>query len=202
MMEKLVLKQLGYPDDATADALVLAQVRRALQDVEQQANFQYVYASYNESLEFLSNEGYQQYMAGADGFLLCATTLGVQVDKFLKRLQMTDMSYAVIFDAAASVFLENAADKFESTLPFSNLGYRFCPGYTGTPLQDNRSIAELLHAQRIGITFLDSGLMVPMKSMVGIIRIGGTSRKSCAGCIASSNCTFRQRGTTCWSENR
>ena len=115
MMEKLVLKQLGYPDDATADALVLAQVRRALQDVEQQANFQYVYASYNESLEFLSNEGYQQYMAGADGFLLCATTLGVQVDKFLKRLQMTDMSYAVIFDAAASVFLENAADKFEST---------------------------------------------------------------------------------------
>ena len=202
-MEKLVLKQLGYPADTTADDAVIEQVRRALHEVEQQANFQYVYAQYDKPLDFLAeNEGYQQYLAGAEGFLLCATTLGVQVDKYLKRLQMTDMSYAVVFDAAASVFLENAADKYEAALPFSNLSYRFCPGYAGTPLQDNRTIAEILHADRIGITFLDSGLMVPMKSMVGIIKIGDTSRKSCTGCVASINCSFRQHGTTCWSEKR
>lgn len=198
-MIQRVLAYLGYPVGAVADVNVLHQVHRAVQEVEAVANFQYRYAQYEKQVPFLQqNPAYQQYLAGATGYLLCATTLGVQVDRHLKRMQMKDMAYAVVFDAAASVYLEMKADAFENSLPMAEKGYRFCPGYAGTPLSDNRMIAQMVRAEQIGITFLDSGLMVPMKSMVGIVRLGGQSRKSCADCVAASACRFRAHNTTCW----
>ena len=116
----------------------------------------------------------------------------------MKRLQMEDMAYAVVFDATAGVWIERKADEFEKTLPYPSLGFRFCPGYQGTPLEDNIKIANLVKANKIGISFLNSGLMIPMKSMTGIVRIGGDGRKSCKGCVAAEACAYRRRGTTCY----
>ena len=65
-------------------------------------------------------------------------------------------------------------------------------------MKDNLCIASLVKANKIGISFLDSGLMIPMKSMTGIVRIGGEGRKSCAGCVAREACSWRKRGTTCY----
>lgn len=194
-----VLKYLGYPDGTVPDAAVMNQIEKACQEVAQASNFQYIYAQYEACPDFMKDiPAYQHYLSGADGLLLCATTLGVQVDRLLKRHQMNDMTYAVIFDAVASAYLEQQADLFERKIPFEHKGFRFCPGYGGTALTDSRQIAALLHAEKIGITFLDSGLMVPLKSMVGIVRLGGGSRKNCADCVAFPNCAFRLKGTTCW----
>ena len=41
--------------------------------------------------------------------------------------------------------------------------------------------------------------MVPLKSMAGIVKLGGESRKSCEGCVARAGCVFRERGTRCYS---
>lgn len=172
----------------------------ALREVEELAEFQYVYASYDEPQEFMkANSAYMEYLHGSDGYLLCATTIGIAVDRRLKRLQMEDMAYAVVFDATAGVWIERKADEFERNLPYPLLGFRFCPGYQGTPLEDNLRIADLVKAHKIGISFLDSGLMIPMKSMTGIVRIGGEGRKSCKGCVAAGACAYRARGTTCYN---
>ncbi len=193
-----MLNYLGYTPDAEVDAEVRRNIDRALAEVHDLANFQYLYAQFDKPLEFLQHPQYQYYLAGSTGYLLCATTLGVQIDRQLKRLQLSDMAYALIFDAAASAYLEYRAYLFEQELPFADRGFRFCPGYGGTSVADNREIAARLRAARIGITFLDSGLMVPMKSMTGIIRLGGAGRKSCAGCVAFASCTYHARGMTCW----
>lgn len=195
-----VLNYLGYPSDAKADQIVMDQIEKVWSELETIAGFQYVYGQYDTPLDFmLQHPAYMEYLKGANGFLLCATTLGVQVDRRIKRIETNDMQYAVIFDAVASVFLEDRADAYEAELPFAERGYRFCPGYGGTPVLDCKTIATQLRAHRIGLTFLDSGLMVPMKSMVGIIRLGGDARKSCAGCVAAKECAYRRRGTTCWN---
>ena len=58
--------------------------------------------------------------------------------------------------------------------------------------------ADALNAENIGISFLDSGLMVPLKSMMGIIKIGEKRAKKCLDCVASDNCRFRNNGTFCF----
>ncbi len=194
-----ILKYLGCPPNTPVEGSLLDQINKALLEVKEHSRFQYIYKHCHDFLNFMNaHDAYLQYISGAEGFLLCATTLGIQIDRLLKRHQTTDMSYAVILDAAASAYLEHCADTYEETLPFENKGFRFCPGYGGTSLEDNKHIAEQLHPERIGITFLSSGLMVPQKSMMGIIRLGGNSRKTCTGCVTGQNCTYRRGGTTCY----
>jgi len=195
-----VIRYLGYPPEAPVGEDILQRIDRAVEEVEQLSSFHYLHAHFTEPLDFmLRHDAYMKHLAGAEGFLLCATTLGAQVDRHLKRLELTDMTYAIVFDATASAYLEYKADEFERTLPYPNRGFRFCPGYGGTPLEDCRDIVMRLRADRIGITFLDSGLMVPLKSMAGIVKLGGESRKSCEGCVARTGCVFRAHGTRCYS---
>lgn len=196
-----IVRYLGYPPDVAVDGNLLHRIERAVQEVEELSVFHYLHAHFTEPMPFMfANPAYMEHLSGADGYLLCATTLGAQVDRHLKRLQLTDMTNAVVLDAAASAYLEQRADEFERKLPYEHMGFRFCPGYGGTSLEDSREIALRLRAERIGITFLDSGLMVPLKSMMGIVKIGGReSRKSCADCVVRQGCTFRAHGTKCYA---
>ena len=217
-MKREILKYLGYTvDEPTTPVETMCTsslqqtkgtvvdehtehlIDRALREVEELAEFKYVYASYDYPQAFmLAHPAYMEYLHGSVGYLLCATTIGIAVDRRLKRLQMEDMAYAVVFDATAGVWIERKADEYEKALPYPSLGFRFCPGYQGTPLEDNLQIARLVKANKIGISFLNSGLMIPMKSMTGIVRIGGDGRKSCKECVAAEACAYRRRGTTCY----
>ena len=185
-MRQEILRYLGYSADAAADENTDQLIDKALREVEELAEFKYVYASYDYPQEFmLAHPAYMEYLYGSEGYLLCATTIGIAVDRRLKRLQMEDMAYAVVFDATAGIWIERKADEFEKALPYPSLGFRFCPGYQGTPLEDNLRIANLVKANKIGISFLDSGLMIPMK---------------CAGCVARESCAYRRQGVTCYSD--
>lgn len=199
-LQNTILRYLGYPPEAPVGEDILQRIDRAVEEVEKLSSFHYLYAHFTEPLDFMRhNAAYMEYLSGAEGFLLCATTLGAQVDRHLKRLELTDMAYAIVFDATCSACLEYKADEYERALPYPDKGFRFCPGYGGTSLDDSRDIVLRLRADRIGITFLDSGLMVPLKSMAGIVKLGGESRKSCEGCVARVGCVFRERGTRCYS---
>lgn len=200
-MKKEILKYLGHKDANSVDEHTNSLIDKALLEVEQQSKFKYIYEKFDEPQLFMKDiSGYQSYLEDSP-FLLCATTLGVQIDRYIQRLQLKDMAYATVFDATASVFLETKADEFERNFEFENLGFRFCPGYSGTSFIDNQEIAKILKAERIGITFLESGLMVPLKSMVGIIKIGKKVKKSCDGCVAKCDCSFRRNGTYCYGND-
>lgn len=189
---------MGYPKEVAPDCEMVDKVANAWQTLEQISDFRYLYAEFSVLPSFLQTDGYREYLSGANSILLCATTLGSNTDRHLRRLELTDLSTALVFNATAGIYLETLADAYEAALPYSNLGFRFCPGYGGTPLSDSQLIAEKIDAEKIGITFLDSGMMVPSKSMTGVIRIGGEKRKSCSGCANISHCTYRMRGVTCF----
>lgn len=195
-----VLQYLGYPSTTTPEQALLDTITQALAEVASLSSFRYIYAQFEEPLDFLKHPSYQSYLLGSNSYLLCATTLGIQIDKTLRRWQIKDMAYALIFDAAASAYLEHVANLYEQALPFQKLGFRFCPGYGSTSLQDNLQIAQQLNADQIGITFLSSGLMVPSKSMIGILRIGGQQPQSCHNCVAFTHCFYRAHHTTCWKK--
>lgn len=199
MMDDEILKHLGYPSPELADSWTLALVQRAKEELSQVAAFRAV-SMFCDRLPIAldHHRAYSEFLAGSSGVLLIAATLGAQVDRHLRRLQVEDTAYAVVFNAAAGVWLEQETDTYQHSLPYKELGFRFGPGYAGTPLSDNRVIAGLLRADRIGITFLDSGLMVPSKSMVGMVKVGGDRKRSCDNCAARPNCRYRANGQRCY----
>ena len=47
--------------------------------------------------------------------------------------------------------------------------FRFCPGYGDLPLKTNADILAVLDAaKKIGLTVTESGLLLPVKSIVGV----------------------------------
>ena len=105
-----------------------------------------------------------------------------------------------LMDAAASAYLEEYCDRYEETLGFDNRTYRACPGYGDFPLEFNKRIAILLDIPRkIGVTITPNNLLIPQKSMLGLIGIGSDKRKkSCGNCVMKEDCPFRKRGQRCY----
>lgn len=197
-MKEGILKYLGYKKGAVVDNQTLRQIDCSILEVEKYAQFKAIHLRCNYKLKFIEeNVAYREYLGNYDYFLV-AYTLGFQIDRYLQRLQICDMRYALIFNAAASRYVEVQADKYDNQLTTEILGFRFCPGYGGTSLYDNLFIASELPVSKIGISFLESGVMVPSKSMIGVLRIGEAGIKSCRNCVAQENCSFRAQGNHCY----
>lgn len=166
-------------------------------ELEKLNSFKYIYVKQLAKLCFLDKEPYLSFILGADAYFLVAATLGVEVDRLIKRYAVTDMMRAIVLDATANAYLEFKADEYEKTLG-ENLSYRFCPGYQGSSVTDLKYIFPVLKPEKIGITLLESGMMIPQKSMCGIIAIGKNEKKRCGDCIMLDDCSFRKGGKRCY----
>jgi len=126
----------------------------------------------------LVGESIRRHLDGADHALLAAFTLGIAVDKRIKELSLTRPSESVALNALASACAERIADemlrvernKLEANGYKTN--FRFCPGYGDLPMRTNGEIALALNAQKkIGLTVTEDGLLLPRKSIVGIVGV-------------------------------
>ena len=132
---------------------------------------------------------------GMNALMACTAFLLNDLDLF-----HTEKEEAAVMDAAASAYLEEYCDRYEETLGFDNRTYRACPGYGDFPLEFNKRIAILLDIPRkIGVTITPNNLLIPQKSMLGLIGIGSDKRKkSCGNCVMKEDCPFRKRGQRCY----
>lgn len=132
--------------------------------------------------------------------LLIGCTLGIAMERKIKFYAKINMTKSTVMDAAASAYLEEYCDRYEETLGFDNRTYRACPGYGDFPLEFNRRIAILLDiSKKIGVTITPNNLLIPQKSMLGLIGIGSDKRKkSCENCVMKEDCPFRKRGQRCY----
>lgn len=193
-----VYSYLGYRE-LSKDEKIDKLIEESLQEIEKISSFQYVYQEFDYLLDFLKQKPYLDYLNGSTHYYLSAMTLGVSVDLRSKYYEKVDLTRMCVFDATASAYLEYMSDEFEKQLN-DNLGYRFCPGYQGTDIADVRVIYNILKANKIGITLLDSNLMIPQKSMVGIVGIGVNSKRSCKNCFLLEHCDYRKEGIRCYTK--
>ena len=126
----------------------------------------------------LSGESIRRHLEGASMMLLNAFTLGLPIDKKIKELSLSRPSEAVALNAVASIYAERIADEMLLAERHSvesegyTTNFRFCPGYGDLPLTANIDIARALNAQKkIGLSVTDEGLMLPRKSIVGIVGV-------------------------------
>ena len=140
------------------------------------------------------------YLEGCEEAVIFATTLGVDVDAYSKKLQANDMSMAVIYDALASALLEFMTDEYEDTLNLGPHTFRFAPGYGDIPIELNYIIIDALSiSKKIGIYKASNNMMLPQKSMITFCGMGKEVAPTCAHCVRLKKCSLRKENLRCYN---
>ncbi len=119
----------------------------------------------------------------AQRLLLFAFTLGPAVSREIERLfQSTDFALASMLDTVASLAADNAGREAESWVArqgeTGQTGSEvqkvllYSPGYCGWHISGQKKLFEFLRPERIGIRLNERFLMIPLKSISGVLVSG------------------------------
>ncbi|HHT77531.1 MAG TPA: hypothetical protein GXZ67_06590 [Clostridiaceae bacterium] len=150
----------------------------------------------------LNTKDIKHLLAQSRDVMLIGATLGLSIDRKLRYYSKTDATRMIIMDAVASALIEDVCDTLQASLPFEHYTFRFSPGYGDVPLTMQKDLLRVLEAgKRIGLSLTSSLLMVPQKSITGIVGIGEKDmqlKRSCDGCKLMDHCEYRKKGTVCY----
>ena len=190
-----VFEQMGYhgllPDKVTQQetSIIIEEVRQWLCP-------QFCYQVVKELPSFDMGKIILRQLRGSEAYALFVCTSGTEYEAYQQRLkEQGDMVRVFIADALGSVIAEKCADQMEATLQenIDKLGWhhtnRFSPGYCGWHVSQQQLLFPLFEGHTCGVQLTDSSLMVPIKSVSGIIGIGKKVRKLDYSC---GLCDFQQ----------
>lgn len=132
-------------------------------------------------------------LRGSQAYAFFVATSGVEFEDFLERIKAeNDMVRVFIADALGSVIAEKAADRMEEVLQeeIDARGWkhtnRFSPGYCGWHVSQQQYLFRMFPDKApCGVRLTASSLMMPIKSVSGVIGVGENVRKleySCGLC--------------------
>ena len=190
-----VYEQMGY-HDAEPDAVTKAELTQIISEVSQWLRPQFSYFVVSVQPTFDMGNIILRQLRGSEAYALFICTAGVAYEAYQQRLkERGDMVRVFIADALGSVIAEKCADQMEKALQESidKLGWkhtnRFSPGYCGWHVSQQQLLFPLFQGHTCGVTLTDSSLMLPIKSVSGIIGLGKSVRKLDYTC---GLCDFKQ----------
>jgi alkylhydroperoxidase/carboxymuconolactone decarboxylase family protein YurZ len=105
-------------------------------------------------------------------------TLGPRIDREINALmQAGKLSEAFLLDTAASLAIEDTVEMFCSSMHTTArqqgnaATIRFSPGYCDCRVNEQKTLFELVSAEKIGVKLTESALMQPRKTISGIFGI-------------------------------
>lgn len=145
------------------------------------------------------------HLAGAEALAVLCVTLGHGVERTLLRLQAGALTDALLYNAASTALIEEAADRCAKEIRRAAPGYhingRYSPGYGDFPLEQQGDLLTLLQAgERLGVTLTAGDLMLPRKTVtavLGLFREAQTHQEPCQTCAMRTFCTYRKTGERC-----
>ena len=177
------LRYLGGKGENPSDARLLEQIFSTCQEVFQPRQITATFRvkdrlpalSFEGCAVILPGDSIKRHFEGATEGIFSAFTLGVAFDKKVRELSLTRPSESVALNALGSAYAERKADELlkavreQKEAEGFRTNFRFCPGYGDLPLSVNAEIAAALSAtKKIGLTVTDAGLLLPIKSIVGV----------------------------------
>ena len=126
-------------------------------------------------------------MQGSERFALFAATAGNSFQRYQDELKReNDILKIYATDLIGSCIAEETGDYMERMLEkeIGDLRHtnRYSPGYCGWHLSAQKEIFRLLGGNPCDITLSDTFLMIPIKSISGIIGIGRNVKEKMYGC--------------------
>lgn len=178
-----IYEAMGYhgarPDDAT-----LHETQVILDDVRHWLRPQFCFLVVQQLPTFEIGNIIERQLRGSEAYTLFICTSGAEYEAYQQRLKAEDdMVRVFIADALGSVIAEKTADQMELAVQenINKLGWhhtnRFSPGYCGWHVSQQQLLFPLFEGNTCGVTLTDSSLMVPIKSVSGIMGIGKEVRK-------------------------
>jgi hypothetical protein len=184
-----VLEAQGIPSDTAVDGRIHRLVENAIQSYRAIAAPKGIMAEIeaDEAAAIYEGEGANARPAVLDEILphavslsLFAVTLGRAITEEIRAtIARNEFAEAVMLDAAASCGADLAAEQVETmreealrrngVIVPSHGVLRFSPGYCGWHVSGQRKLFARLDPARIGITLAESCLMLPLKSVSGLI---------------------------------
>ena len=221
--EKEVLRYLQYKNQDMQDDL-LHIIRECIESTKEIINPRFIYRKYKIRKSKSSNSRGEVYLEGVnlilqsddiynlfidcDECILMSATLGLDIEREIRKLTYTDLTRGVITDACSTAAIEEVfdivQDSIEKELIKNNkyITYRYSPGYGDLSIEKNVDINNILNSQKeIGLTVTNSGIMIPRKSVVALIGISNKEinkpKKSCENCNNRHNCKYKKEGNSC-----
>lgn len=190
-----IYEQMGYeqavPDEATVKEtdIIIAEAKSFLRP-------RFSFFVQRELPNFAIGKIIERQLKGAEAYAFFICTAGVEYEAFQERLKKEgDMVRVFIADALGSVIAEKAADQMELSLQenIDKLGWhhtnRFSPGYCGWHVSQQQLLFPLFKGETCGVKLTESSLMLPIKSVSGIIGLGPNVRHLDYTC---GLCDFKQ----------
>lgn len=119
-----------------------------------------------------------KFLSGCSRALLMGITGGSGIMELIDSNQKTDMTKAVVLDAAAGEIVDNGLDYIASLvsreLTRESAGLmkkRFSPGYGDLALETQGFFHSALEMERIGVKLTQSFMLVPQKSVIALTGI-------------------------------
>jgi len=176
--EKDIFEQMGYratsPDEATHSETIAL-----IEEIRLWLRARFCYFVSSELPPFTLGAVISRQLHGSEAYAFFICTAGTEYESFQKRLsEKGDMVRMYIADSLGSVIAERCADQMELHLQQSidKLGWhhtnRFSPGYCGWHVSQQQLLFPLFEGHTCGVSLNDSSLMVPIKSVSGIIGLG------------------------------
>lgn len=178
-----IYEAMGYhgaqPDEAT-----LRETQAIVDDVREWLRPRFCFFVMREHPDFEMGKNIEKQLQGSEAYALFICTCGQKYEAYQQRLKAeNDMVRVFIADALGSVIAEKCADEMEKNLQESieKLGWhhtnRFSPGYCGWHVSQQQKLFPLFKGETCGVRLTESSLMLPIKSVSGIIGVGKEVRK-------------------------
>jgi len=143
------------------------------------------------------------FLKKSNAVVLFSCTCGEGVEKLSKKFMSERLGLeGFIVDLIGSELAESLAEilhnHIEEKLATIGIGVtnRFSPGYCNWPVSDQQKLFSLLKENNSGIQLTPSSLMLPIKSVSGIIGIGVSVKRTDYKCriCKDENCIMREKG--------
>lgn len=155
-----------------------------------------------EDLEIISLD-LAKNLDGCEKVIFLAATLGIEVDRLLKRYSISNMAKVVVLQACAAARLEYFIDECQEELrqKYKEEGFylrpRYSPGYGDFSVTYQSKLLGRLNATKeIGVSATESSMLTPTKSVTALIGLSRWNRlckdSGCETC-KKSDCNFRKK---------
>ena len=145
----------------------------------------------------LPGKDMEKLLEGCDAVYYFCATVGIEVDREIERLKLSDLTLAYAADLCAGLWVDAYCDELEKRQRERlaekglTLTGRFSCGYGDLPLSLQAEFIEALKADKfLGIRLTAGGMMIPSKSVSAVAGIGGTAKKmrNCDVCAKRGSC--------------
>lgn len=208
---KEAIRYLGYGKNAV-DNRTYQQILTSFSELQRTADLRFVcrlfdFTQISDSkirlgTVELESKHLAKNLRGCEKVYVFGATLGIDVDRMLRRKSVSDMAEAVILQACAAALLEEYCDEIQQKLAKEQekkgmyLRPRFSPGYGDFSLNYQVELTRMLDcAKTIGLTVTESMMMSPTKSVTALIGISREKikchRHGCEAC-EKTDCNFRR----------